>query len=389
MEYNQIDNNQEPVMDDLYVGNEGENISHKKNDFNIGKVVVITFIVAAIFGALVMFISMKIYGGTVTNITKTEKEVTVTDSGIADAVDKIHDSVVIIKTYVKDQLYATGTGFIYKKENGKYYFISNYHVIENGDQIRVQFADESEAVVKIEEGDKYADIVVLSLESKKDYPVAEMGSSINARVGDTVFALGSPLDYSVYSYSVTRGIISGKNREVAVSVGGSMNDWIMQVIQTDAAINEGNSGGPLCNINGEVIGVTNMKLASAKIEGMGFAIPIEEAANYADAVINGQDMSRPYLGVTMTNANTAVAVTRYGIEMQDGVVVEDIEKGSPSEEAGLQKGDIIKKMDDVVIKDVAALRYQLFKYKVGDKITIEYIRNGNTNVTELVLSARK
>lgn len=148
MEYNQIDNNQEPVMDDLYVGNEGENISHKKNDSNIGKVVVITFIVAAIFGALVMFISMKIYGVTVTNITKTEKEVTVTDSGIADAVDKIHDSVVIIKTYVKDQLYATGTGFIYKKGNGKYYFISNYHVIENGDQIRVQFADESGLLLK-------------------------------------------------------------------------------------------------------------------------------------------------------------------------------------------------------------------------------------------------
>ncbi|HAB65826.1 MAG TPA: serine protease [Firmicutes bacterium] len=387
MDYNQYNN--------YNVNNTGDDSLSNKNDIGkkLVKIVIITSLFSVLIGIVGCVCVFKAFPNllidSTTNITKTEKEVTVTDKGIADAVDKVHDSVVVIKTYVNNQLYATGTGFIYKKVNGKYYFITNNHVIEGGDQIKVQFADESEVIAKLENGDKYADICVLSIELSKNYPVIEVGNNVDTRVGDTVFAIGSPLDYSVFSYSVTRGIISGKEREVAVSVSGAMNDWIMQVLQTDAAINNGNSGGPLCNINGQVIGVTNMKLASDKIEGMGFAIPIEEAASYADAIINGEDITRPYIGASLANANTAAAVTRYGIDMQDGVVVESVEPSLSADVAGLKRGDIIKKMDDVEVKDIATLRYQLYKYKVGDTIVIEYIRNGNTKTTELKLGAKK
>lgn len=389
-QYNNVNNNQ--YVDYNSTGGDDLSNYNRSRGISVGKVVGIAMFSSFVTAVVVSIVCCVLLGnfGKEVNRTVVDKKVTITDTGLAEAVDKIHDSVVVIKTYVRGNLYATGTGFIYKKENGKYYFITNNHVIEGGDQIKVQFADESEVIVKVENGDKYADISVLSIETSKEYPLAEIGSNVDTKVGDTVFAIGSPLDYSVYSYSVTRGIISGKEREVAVSVGGSnMNDWIMQVLQTDAAINEGNSGGPLCNSNGQVIGVTNMKLASEKIEGMGFAIPIEEAANYADAIIRGEDISRPYIGASLSNANTAAAVTKYNIEMQDGVVIEGTESGSPSEQAGLKQGDIIKKFDDVVVKDIASLRFQLYKYNVGDTITVEYIRNGSTKTTQLKLASQK
>ncbi len=360
----------------------------------IAKLMFFNSFVSILIGAFGFFLLFKLcpqmFGDTVTNITKTEKEVTVTDTGIADSVDKVMDTVVVVKTYKNDELYATGTGFIYKHQNGTYYMITNYHVIDGGGQIKVQFTDGTEAVVKVENGDKYADIAVLSIETNVEYSVIEVGNSLDTRVGDTVFVVGSPLDYEVYSWSVTRGILSGKDREVAVSVANTnTNDWIMQVLQTDAAINEGNSGGPLCNSNGQVIGVTNMKLASERIEGMGFAIPIEEAANYADAVINGEDLTRPYIGVSMSNASSSTVASNNGIEAQDGVLIETVESNSPAEAAGLKHGDIIVGMDNVKIKDVASLRYQLYKYKVGDTINIEYKRNGNSRTTKLTLGSNK
>ena len=168
------------------------------------------------------------------------------------------------------------------------------------------------------------------------------------RVGDTVFAIGSPLDSSVYSWSVTRGVLSGKDRKVEVSTTNtSANDWIMQVLQTDAAINSGNSGGPLCNSNGEVIGINNMKLITSGVEGMGFAIPIEEAAAYADAIINGKNITRPTLGITMA-------------ENKNGVLVSEVRANSVAANAGLQKGDVITAINDEKVVNMASLKYALF-----------------------------
>lgn len=364
----------------------------KKKKGKILLLVLVTAILSAIMGAgglLVFFHYFPEYVSyNVTNLTKTEKEVTVNENGIADAVEKIYDSVVVVKTYQKNKLYATGTGFVYKQVDGTYYFITNYHVIEDGDKISVVFTDGEESIVAVNAGDKYADIAVLSFKTDKEIKVSEIASSSEMRVGDTVFAIGAPLDSSVYSWSVTRGILSGKDREVEVSLNHSQtSDWIMQVLQTDAAINNGNSGGPLCNSNGQVIGVTNMKLVTTGVEGMGFAIPIEEAASYADKVINGEDTRRPLLGITMSEASIASNAKEHGLQPIDGVLVEEVSNASPADKAGLQVGDVVIAMNDVYVKNIAELRYQLYKYKVGDTISVKYLRDGKEQNTKLTLIA--
>lgn len=279
------------------------------------------------------------------------RNVTVTDTGIADAVEKLYDAVVVVKTYYHDQLYATGTGFVYKKDDNTAYILTNNHVIENGDAVYVEFTDGRQIETTVEGKDTYSDIAVLSLSADEVSAVAEMGSSEEARVGDTVFTVGSPINSDAYSGTVTRGILSGKNRLVSVSTSNSSTaDMMMSVLQTDAAINSGNSGGPLANANGEVIGITSLKLSSsgtssASIEGMGFAIPIETALNYAEKLENGETIERPSLGISMVNVssmyNRYPSLSNSGIT--EGVYVESVSDGSPADDGGMQAGDIDRK----------------------------------------------
>ncbi|MGN1371610.1 MAG: S1C family serine protease [Candidatus Coprovivens sp.] len=378
----------------FYNNNSVANESQKnKGSVQLVVIFVVTIVISMMFGAGGLFIVYKINPDfiktTSSNVTKMEKEVTVTDNGIADAVEKIYDSVVVVKTYVRNQIYSTGTGFVYKKNNNQYYLLTNYHVIQDSEKVNVVFTDGSEVTVSVAGGDKYSDIAVLAYNSPKSIKVSEIGSSVDMRVGDTVFAIGAPLDSTVYSWSVTRGVLSGKDREVEVSVTNSYTtDWIMQVLQTDAAINSGNSGGPLCNSNGEVIGITNMKLITSGVEGMGFAIPIEDATTYADRIINGEDMSRPYLGVSMVDASVEAYARQFGISPTEGVLIGSVESGSPSSKAGLRAGDVIIKMGDSKVTSVASLRYELYKYKSGDVVNVTYLRNGRTYVTSLTLVSK-
>ena len=354
----------------------------KGKSLSSGKLVllfIITVVISVFIGAGSVLGLLKMYPDLtqekVTNVTRLEKEISITDEGIADAVDKIYDSVVIVKTYRNGKLYATGTGFVYKKENGIYYLLTNYHVIQDGEKVEIVFTDNTVASVNVQGGDKYSDIAVLTYRTDDILDIATMGSSVDMRVGDTVFAIGSPLDSNVYSWSVTRGVLSGKDREVEVSTNNTTaNDWIMQVLQTDAAINSGNSGGPLCNSNGEVIGVNNMKLINDGVEGMGFAIPIEEAGAYADAIINGEDVSRPKLGVVLQ-------------ETQSGLTITSVEAGSSAAAVGLKVGDIITAIDKEKLYTLPSLKYKLYKYKVGETITVHYTRNGKSYTTKLKLTA--
>ena len=241
-------------------------------------------------------------GSTVTS--KNVKEVTIIDDGIADAVEKLYDSVVVVGVYKNDEIVSSGTGFVYKKANGKAYILTNNHVVSMSDkakEVRIMFTNNEEVVVNIEGMDEYSDLAVLSLSDEKVESVASIGSSDNMRIGDTVFTLGAPLDTEFF-WSVTRGVLSGKDRMVEVSLSDTgSKDVVMKVLQTDASINSGNSGGPLANANGEVIGITNMKLVSEGVEGMGFAIPIEDAISFADMIISGETIKRPLLGATMLN----------------------------------------------------------------------------------------
>lgn len=307
-------------------------------------------------------------------ITKIEKDVTVTDEGIADAVEKVYDSVIIVSTYKGDTLKATGSGFVYKKDNDKFYVITNHHVIESGDNFKITYTDSTVEDVKLIGSDEYADIAVLEAKVKEGVKAVSIGKTDTLRVGDTAFTVGAPLD-NVYSWTVTRGIISGKKRLVEVS------NFIMSVLQTDAAVNSGNSGGPLCNSNGDVIGVISAKISSTGVEGMGFAIPIETAEEKAEQIIKGEISEYPYLGVSMYGVEKALNDLRYSNyliqnKITKGALIVGVEKNSAASKAGLQVNDVILEINDVKISNDAYLRYELYKYKVGDTVSIKINRNG-------------
>ncbi len=306
--------------------------------------------------------------------TKTIKEITVTDTGIADAVEKVYDSVVTVKNYSRGQLYSTGSGFVFKTDDKYGYILTNYHVISGGSEVSVVFTNNKEEKVTVVGYDEYSDIAVLSVDKSNILTTAQIGSSESLRIGDTTFAVGTPVDSSVYSWSVTRGILSGKNRMVEV------DNYVMSVLQTDTAINSGNSGGPLCNSNGEVIGITNMKLASSQIEGMGFAIPIEDAVKSAESLISGKKVSRPYLGISIYDANNY-------FNNNSGVYVESVEQGGAADKAGIKKGDKILKIENTAIENTSYFRYQLYKYNVGDKIKITVERDGSEKTLTVTLSS--
>lgn len=327
-------------------------------------------------------------------ITKIEKDVTITDEGIADAVEKVYDSVIIVNTYKNGKDYSSGSGFIYQNDNKVSYIITNYHVIEDGDEYKITYTDGSVVEAKLLGGDQYADIAVLKVALKKDFDAVNIGSTESLRVGDTTFTVGAPLDDTVYSWTVTRGIISGKERLVEVSLENSYNtDYIMNVLQTDAAVNSGNSGGPLCNSNGEVIGVINAKISSSGVEGMGFAIPIEMAIEKAENIIKGEASDYPYLGISMLNVSNIRSIPQYygyleNSKLQSGVMVIDVEKNSSADNAGLRTGDIIIKINSTEISNVAYLRYELYKYDIGDTIKILIERDGTNKEISLKLSSK-
>ncbi len=309
-------------------------------------------------------------------IETTKREVTVTDKGISEAVDKVYDSVVVVESYYKNKLYSTGTGFVYKTKDDKAYILTNHHVIEQSDEVKVVFTNNNKETVKVLGSDAYSDIAVLSVDKDDIIAIAELGSSEELKVGDTAFAVGAPLDSSTYAWTVTRGVISGKNRVVETS------STIMEVLQTDTAINSGNSGGPLCNSNGEVIGITNMKLASSSIEGMGFAIPIETAIEHAETLMEGKDIERPYIGVEIGEGRES-----YYSE-NTFVYINKVEKDSPAAKAGLKAGDIILKVEDVEVSTIVYFQHELYKYEIGETIKITVDRDGEEKTLVLTLGTK-
>ncbi|MBQ7105118.1 MAG: trypsin-like peptidase domain-containing protein [Bacilli bacterium] len=324
-------------------------------------------------------------------ITKLEKDVTITENGIADAVEKVYDSVIVVSTYKQNQLIGTGSGFIYKTNESEAYLITNHHVVDGGNSFKITFTDGDLVDATLVGSDEYSDIAVLKVENKEGYKAVEIGNSDTMRVGDTTFVVGAPLG-DVYSWSVTRGILSGKERLVEVSLSNSyQSDYIMNVLQTDSPVNSGNSGGPISNSNGEVIGVVNAKISSTGVEGIGFAIPIEVAMEKAEQIISGNKSSYPYLGVSMLNVEDARNYINYRRYITDnninsGVIVIDIEKDSPASKDGMKSGDIITEINGKEVKNVAYLRYELYKYKIGETIKVKVLRDNEIKELSIKLT---
>ena len=322
-------------------------------------------------------------------------EVVVDESGISESVEKAYDGVLMVRNYQGNEVASTGTGFVYKSDDDYDYIMTNQHVVEGASRVTVITSSDEEIEGVVLGGDTYVDIAVIRIPRNDSLTVLKLVDSSNTKLGELVFTIGSPLGYE-YRGSVSTGHLAGKDRMVTVSTSSSgysssSGDWVMKVLQTDAAINPGNSGGPLFNANGEVIGVISMKLVQTEVEGMGFAIPIEYATSKLETLEKGEDIEWPVLGVQMINVSDASQLYRYDFDIPDditeGVVVAGVVSGSGAANSGLREGDIITKINGEEVNDSAYLRYELYKYSVGDKITVTYIRDGNEETTDVVLSS--
>ena len=361
-----------------------------------GKLVILASLLVAFLGggAAMYFMSSNnqiITNNTTTHTTgviKCSNDITIDESGISTAVGEIYDATVTIQDYKNDKLIASGSGFVYKKDDKYGYILTNHHVISGADKIMITMSNDDLVEGEVLGSDEYLDLAVVRIDAKYVTQVAKIGSSENSNLGDTVITVGSPVGYE-YRGTVTRGTLSGKNRLIEVSIK-STNDFIMQVLQIDAAINPGNSGGPLVNIKGEVIGINSLKLVEDEVEGMGFAIPIEYAMNYVDALEKGEQLERPFIGITMLNVTDTYRLYQYGIrlssDIDSGVVIANITSGSGADKAGLQRGDVIISINGNKVSSASYLKYELYKSKVGDTIEIEYIRNGETKKAKVTLT---
>ncbi len=283
------------------------------------------------------------------------------------------------------QISGTGTGIVMTEDG---YIVTNAHVVydESGYncgqavEVSVLFSDETELEAKIIAFDTETDIAVLKVDETGLTP-AEFGDSDDLRVGELVIAIGNPLGFDLFG-SVTSGIVSALDRQI------SINDKNMNLIQTDAAINSGNSGGPLVNSCGQVIGINSAKMSSsyassASIEGLGFAIPITEAKTIINDLINYKYVKgRPQIGIGTVDITEAYSSY---LNLPMGVYVRSIEEGSAAAWAGIEVGDVIIGIQDEAVATADELNEIKNQYKAGDEITLKIYRNGEDIDIKLVL----
>ena len=371
----------------IYEEKEETPTRNNKPKGNGGSILVISILLSFVCGMIGAYLICQTVSveQVVKNITTSE----LVENSISSSVDKVYGSTVAITAYSNGKSISTGTGFIYKKSNGLAYIMTNNHVIADADSAKVEFNDNDKKIdAKIVGGDKYADIAVLTITDSEEYKTVEIGDNEVLKLGDTIFTVGTPMGTN-YKGTVTKGILSGKDRMVEVNVSSSAADYYMKVIQIDAAVNPGNSGGPLCDVSGNVIGVISLKIVEDTVEGMGFAIPIEDALNYANLIEEGGTISRPYVGISMVDLSEEYYLWQNRItipeNVEEGIVVVSVENNSPADRAGLKKGDIITSLAGEKTGSIAEFRYELYKHEVGAKVEITYYRGDKLEKTTITL----
>ena len=290
----------------------------------------------------------------------------------------------------KLQTASEGSGVIYKKSGKTAYIVTNNHVVKGSNALQVIMSNGRRVDAELVGADAATDLAVLKINAANVTTVASFGNSNSIAAGQDVLAIGSPMG-SECANTVTKGIISAKNRTLKASSDGTMTS----VIQTDAAINSGNSGGPLINLAGQVIGINSMKLAGSNdgssVEGMGFAIPSNEVVKIINQLIKDGKISRPALGVGMIDLSRVTtdqqkSVLKLPSSVSRGVVIMQVQGGSPADSAGLKQYDVITKLDDVKITNTGSLKSALYKHKVGDTVSVTYYRDGHRHTANLKLS---
>ena len=266
-----------------------------------------------------------------------------------------------------------GSGVIFRKDG---YIVTNNHVISGAKELIVSLPDGRSLKGKLIGADEMTDLAVVKVDAK-DLPAASFGDSDKIVVGEPAIAIGNPMGLE-FKGSVTSGVISALNRTLDIS------DKRVKLLQTDAAINPGNSGGALVIADGEVIGINSAKVAANGVEGMGFAIPINTVQNIINEIMDKGYVARPYLGVSVFDPETA---GRYGYQLNidKGVYIFQLTLNGPCGKAGLQRGDIILKIDDEETNSVSDLRGKIAEKKVGDTVKVTFDRNGKEQSADVVL----
>lgn len=387
-------------------------MKHLQKFYKKGVKVLVIILIGFLSGALGSFVTLQLYqkqGNQATNnnsntVTQTSYK---NETSTTQAVNKVKDAVVSVITYSSNrqsslfgtdetdtdpdsqQIASEGSGVIYKKNGNDAYLVTNTHVIKGASKVDIRLADGTKVPGEIVGSDTFSDIAVVKISSEKVTTVAEFGDSSQLNVGETAIAIGSPLG-SEYANTVTQGIISSLDRTVSLkSEDGQAIST--KAIQTDTAINPGNSGGPLVNIQGQVIGITSSKIASngkTSVEGLGFAIPSNDAQNIIKQLETDGKVTRPALGIQMVNlANIGANDLRklnIPSSLTSGVVVRSVQSNMPAN-GHLQKYDVITKVDDKEIASSTDLQHALYTHAIGDTIKVTYYRNGKEETTSIKL----
>ncbi|SHF97411.1 S1C family serine protease [Ornithinibacillus halophilus] len=289
----------------------------------------------------------------------------------------------------------TGSGVVYKIEDGYAYVVTNYHVIEGADEVEVVLYDDTHIEAELLGGDLFSDLAVLRMNADSVEKSIEMGSTDNLKVGEPVIAIGNPLGH-MFSGSVTQGIISGTQRTIPQDFNyDGRADWQAEVIQTDAAINPGNSGGALINMHGQLIGINSMKINQEAVEGIGFSIPIDTARPLMKELEEDGVVTRPFIGVEIYSLDEVPQAewrSTLGLprSVEGGVYVWSVEPLSPADKAGLARLDVITHLDDQEVMNMIDLRKILYQEKdVGDEVQITYYRDGERLETTLTLGVQR
>lgn len=303
-------------------------------------------------------------------------------STIKSVVEQCANSVVEIQTesvtngsnpfqqYVSS---GAGSGVILTQDG---YIVTNHHVIEDANSITVRTRSGDEYNASLVGSDEQSDLAVLKIDATGLTP-AVLGDSTTLEVGDLAIAIGNPL--GELGGSVTSGIISALDREMTI------DGQTMTLLQTDAAVNPGNSGGGLFNANGDLIGIVNAKSSGENVEGIGFAIPISTATDIIDELIaNGEVTSRPTLGVSLYNVEDEMTASQLGVD-STGVYIVQIVDGGAADNAGLRSGDRIVSVDGSEVSSASDVRAALNKHKIGESISITVERNGQTQEFDVAL----
>jgi serine protease Do len=312
-------------------------------------------------------------------------------TSITQAVQHVSPAVVTVVGTIPGQMTffgrtgdqtVSGSGVFISEEG---YILTNNHVVEDTDQLWVILSDGSQKETTLVGSDLFADLAVLKTDGNSP-AVATLGNSDVLTPGETVIAIGSPL--GDFKNSVTVGVVSATGRSIDTGLGYQIEG----LIQTDAAINEGNSGGPLVNLVGEVVGINTLVVRASNsgtvAEGLGFALPVSTAKAVAEQIIQKGYFSRPYLGIQWQAVNPYIA-RRYNLPVEWGVYITEVVANSPASEGGLEKGDIITRIGEVSIDETHSFLDALFQYQPGDRVTVDIARDNQTLEVEVTLGETK